>query len=131
MYKGAVVAAVVPAYKEERHIARVVETMPAIVDHIVIVDDCSPDGTSAAVEAVADPRVTLIRHEVNQGVGGAIITESIFNFNGLGKLAISANTNYDLPVLIGIVLIAGAFVIAANIIVDILYAFIDPRVRVG
>jgi glycosyltransferase involved in cell wall biosynthesis len=74
VYKGAVVAAVVPAYKEERHIARVVETMPAIVDHIVIVDDCSPDGTSAAVEAVADPRVTLIRHDVNQGVGGAIIT---------------------------------------------------------
>lgn len=74
MYKGAVVAAVVPAYKEEKHIARVIETMPAIVDHIVIVDDCSPDGTSAAVETVADPRVTLIRHEENQGVGGAIIT---------------------------------------------------------
>jgi len=74
MYKGAVVAAVVPAYKEEKHIARVIETMPRIVDHIVIVDDCSPDGTSAAAAEVGDPRVTLIRHETNQGVGGAIIT---------------------------------------------------------
>ncbi|UYO98723.1 glycosyltransferase family 2 protein [Microbacterium sp. M28] len=74
MYKNAVIAAVVPAYKEERMIGRVIETMPSFVDHIVIVDDCSPDETSAAVKAVDDPRVTLIRHEVNLGVGGAIIT---------------------------------------------------------
>jgi glycosyltransferase involved in cell wall biosynthesis len=74
MYKGATVAAVVPAFKEERHIATVIETMPDFVDHIVIVDDCSPDGTSAAAVATADPRLHLIRHEVNQGVGGAIIT---------------------------------------------------------
>ena len=74
MYKGATVAAVVPAFKEERHIATVIETMPDFVDHIVVVDDCSPDGTSAAAVATGDPRLHLIRHEVNQGVGGAIIT---------------------------------------------------------
>lgn len=74
MYRGAVVAAVVPAYKEEKMIGQVIETMPDYVDHVVIVDDCSPDGTSEAVRAVHDPRVTLIRHETNQGVGGAIIT---------------------------------------------------------
>jgi glycosyltransferase involved in cell wall biosynthesis len=74
MYKGATVAAVVPAFREERHIATVIETMPDFVDHIVVVDDCSPDGTSAAAAATGDPRLTLIRHEVNQGVGGAIIT---------------------------------------------------------
>ncbi|MCU1542253.1 MAG: glycosyltransferase family 2 protein [Microbacteriaceae bacterium] len=74
MYKGAVIAAVVPAYKEALMIGRVIDTMPAFVDHIVIVDDCSPDDTSEVVTASADPRVTLIRHEVNQGVGGAIIT---------------------------------------------------------
>ena len=74
MYKGAVVAAVVPAYKEESMIATVITTMPEYVDHIVIVDDCSPDGTSDVVRALGDPRVTLIRHEVNKGVGGAIIT---------------------------------------------------------
>ncbi len=74
MYNGARIAAVVPAYKEEKMISTVIDTMPEFVDHIVIVDDCSPDGTSAAVSASEDDRVTLIRHEVNQGVGGAIIT---------------------------------------------------------
>lgn len=74
MYKGAVIAAVVPAFREERQIATVITTMPDFVDHIVIVDDHSPDGTSAAAAAVGDPRVTLVRHEVNTGVGGAIIT---------------------------------------------------------
>jgi glycosyltransferase involved in cell wall biosynthesis len=52
----------------------VIDTMPDFVDHIVIVDDCSPDNTSAVVAAKNDERVTLIRHDVNQGVGGAIIT---------------------------------------------------------
>ncbi len=74
MYKGAVIAAVVPAYREEKMISRVIDTMPEFVDHIVIVDDCSPDETSAVVNANPDPRVVLVRHEVNQGVGGAIIT---------------------------------------------------------
>ena len=74
MYHGARIAAVVPAYKEEKMIATVISTMPDFVDFIVIVDDCSPDQTSAVVNLIADDRVTLIRHEVNQGVGGAIVT---------------------------------------------------------
>jgi glycosyltransferase involved in cell wall biosynthesis len=74
VYHGARIAAVVPAYKEEKMIATVISTMPDFVDFIVIVDDCSPDQTSAVVNLIADERVTLIRHEVNQGVGGAIVT---------------------------------------------------------
>ncbi|MGN7799182.1 glycosyltransferase family 2 protein [Leifsonia sp. 22587] len=74
MYNGARIAAVVPAYKEEKMISRVIDTMPSFVDHIVIVDDHSPDATSAVVQQNSDDRVLLIRHEVNQGVGGAIIT---------------------------------------------------------
>lgn len=74
MYKGATIAAVVPAYKEAKMISTVIDTMPDFVDHIVIVDDCSPDDTSAVVRRSTDRRVTLIRHDVNQGVGGAIIT---------------------------------------------------------
>lgn len=74
MYHGARVAAVVPAYKEEKMISTVISTMPDYVDHIVIVDDHSPDATSEVVARLADPRVKLIRHEVNQGVGGAIVT---------------------------------------------------------
>lgn len=74
MYKGAVIAAVVPAYNESKMIGEVITTMPDYVDHIVIVDDCSPDGTSEVVRGYNDPRVHLIRHETNKGVGGAIIT---------------------------------------------------------
>jgi glycosyltransferase involved in cell wall biosynthesis len=68
------IAVVVPAFREERHVATVIETMPDLVDHIVVVDDCSPDGTSDAARKVGDPRVEVIRHEVNKGVGGAIVT---------------------------------------------------------
>ncbi len=74
MYNGAKIAAIVPAYKEAAHIAKVIKTMPKFVDFIVVVDDCSPDETSQAAAATKSPRLTLIRHEKNLGVGGAIIT---------------------------------------------------------
>ena len=76
MYKGCRIGVVVPAYNEESQITRVVETMPDLVDTIVIVNDTSKDCTSAVVRALmpAHPRVHLIDHEVNQGVGGAIAT---------------------------------------------------------
>jgi glycosyltransferase involved in cell wall biosynthesis len=74
VFEGARIAAVVPAFNEEKMIATVIETMPDFVDHIVIVDDCSTDGTSSVVAGSTDPRVRLIRHDVNTGVGGAIIT---------------------------------------------------------
>jgi len=79
MYRDKQVCVVVPAYKEELLIGRVVDTMPAFVDHIVVVDDCSPDKTSEVVQRLqADSdtadRLILIQHETNQGVGGAIVT---------------------------------------------------------
>jgi glycosyltransferase involved in cell wall biosynthesis len=74
MYKGARVAAVVPAHNEAEHIGRVIATMPDIVDEIVVVDDLSTDSTAALAQATGDARVTVIRHEHNLGVGGAILT---------------------------------------------------------
>jgi glycosyltransferase involved in cell wall biosynthesis len=74
MYKGARVAAVVPAHNEEAHIGRVIATMPDFVDEIVVVDDLSTDRTAELAESAGDPRVTLIRHEQNLGVGGAIVS---------------------------------------------------------
>jgi glycosyltransferase involved in cell wall biosynthesis len=76
MYRGKSVAVVVPSYNEETQIGKVIETMPSFVDHIVIVNDASRDGTAGVVEAhqPKDGRVVLISHEVNQGVGGAIAT---------------------------------------------------------
>jgi glycosyltransferase involved in cell wall biosynthesis len=74
VYRDRRIAAVVPAYNEEAHVADVIRTMPDYVDHIVVVDDHSTDGTAKAAESVGDPRVEVIRHERNRGVGGAIIT---------------------------------------------------------
>ncbi|WP_313950765.1 glycosyltransferase family 2 protein [Accumulibacter sp.] len=77
MYKNNSVVVVVPAYDEETQIARVIETMPDIVDMIVIVNDRSRDQTSEVIRQhpqYGAGRVTLLEHEVNQGVGGAIAT---------------------------------------------------------
>ena len=62
-------------------------------------------------------------------VGGAIVTETVFGLPGLGYTAVQSITNQDLPVIIGIVIIASAAVVIANILVDIFYAVLDPRVR--
>lgn len=83
------------------------------------------------LRAALTPVVTMAGLDIAQVLGGAIITESTFNYPGLGKLAVTANDTYDLPTLIGLVLLLGALVILANIIVDVLYAVIDPRVRIA
>ena len=84
-----------------------------------------------SMRAALTPLVTMAGLDLAGLMGGAIITESVFNYNGLGKLAVNATQQLDLPLTVGIVLVLATFVILANIIVDVLYAFIDPRVRVG
>lgn len=73
MYKDLRVAVVVPAHNEALLIARVIETMPDIVDHIIVVDDASTDDTGRAAKAVEDPRTEVITLIENQGNGGAIV----------------------------------------------------------
>jgi len=82
-----------------------------------------------ALRAALTPLVTMVGLDFASLLGGAIITETVFSYHGLGALAVRANISYDLPVLVGLLLLAGAFVILANIVVDVLYAYIDPRVR--
>ena len=75
MLHGKSIAVVVPAYNEERLVARAVAQIPAFVDHVVVVDDASTDGTVEALDAVSSrPGFELVRHRVNRGVGGAIVT---------------------------------------------------------
>ena len=74
MYKNLRVAVVVPAYNESAHIAAVIKRMPALVDHVIVIDNASSDGTYDLAVAAADQRTEVIRHEVNKGVGGAIVT---------------------------------------------------------
>ncbi len=76
MYQEKKIGVVVPAYNEERLIIKTVEGMPDYIDAIVVVNDKSSDSTADVVAGLAenDPRVVLINHEENQGVGGAIST---------------------------------------------------------
>jgi peptide/nickel transport system permease protein len=83
------------------------------------------------LRAALTPLVTMAGLDFAGLMGGAIITETVFNYQGLGQLAVRAATGNDLPSTVGIVLLLASFVILANIIVDLLYAVIDPRVRVG
>jgi glycosyltransferase involved in cell wall biosynthesis len=73
MIDGARVAVVVPAHNEARLVARTLRGIPAFVDHVVVVDDASTDGTVREVRTVEDPRIELVRHPINRGVGAAIV----------------------------------------------------------
>jgi peptide/nickel transport system permease protein len=75
------------------------------------------------------PVVTQFGIDLGQLVGGVVVIESVFSLPGLGKTAVVAINQQDLPVIIGIVLFASACVVVANILVDIVYAVLDPRVR--
>lgn len=77
------------------------------------------------------PIVTAAGLDLAGLLGGAIITEFLFSLPGIGSLALSSVTNPDQPVIVGTVLITAAFIIFANLIVDLLYAAIDPRVRLA
>jgi len=76
MYLEKSIAVVVPAYNEAKLIEKTLVSIPAFVDRIIVVDDASKDETVSIVERLAkeDPKITLVRHSQNQGVGGAIIT---------------------------------------------------------
>ena len=74
MLEGARIAVIVPAFNEERLIARTLRGIPALVDAVYVVDDASRDGTVEAARSLGDPRVRVVVHETNRGVGAAIAT---------------------------------------------------------
>ena len=81
------------------------------------------------LRASLTPVVTQLGLDVGVLIGGAIITETVFSLPGLGYTAVTAISQQDLPVVIGVVIVASTGVIVANLLVDILYAVLDPRVR--
>ncbi|MDQ1484337.1 MAG: peptide/nickel transport system permease protein [Actinomycetota bacterium] len=82
-----------------------------------------------ALRSALTPVVTQFGIDFATVLGGAILTESVFGLPGLGRESVQAITNQDLPIIIGIVVVAAAAVILANILVDMMYAVLDPRVR--
>jgi peptide/nickel transport system permease protein len=81
------------------------------------------------VRAAITPVVTLLGLDIGVLLGGSILTESVFNIPGIGRYAFDAIQSRDLPAIQGTVLFAAFFIIVANLVVDIAYAFLDPRVR--
>jgi peptide/nickel transport system permease protein len=76
------------------------------------------------------PIVTIAGLDFAGLLGGAIITESVFSLPGMGRMSIRAVVDSDLPVLVGTTMVAAVFIVLANVVVDIAYGFLDPRVRV-
>ena len=81
------------------------------------------------LRAAITPIVTAAGIDIGILLGGAILTETAFNIPGIGRLAYDSIQNADLPTVQGTVLIGAVFILLANLLVDVLYAFIDPRVR--
>ena len=82
-----------------------------------------------ALRSALTPLVTMAGLDIGILLGGAILTETVFNIPGVGRFAYDAIVNSDLPAIQGTVLLGAFFIILANLVVDILYAFVDPRVR--
>ncbi|MEA2353475.1 MAG: peptide/nickel transport system permease protein [Thermoleophilaceae bacterium] len=81
------------------------------------------------VRSAITPVVTAAGLDIGILLGGAILTETVFNIPGVGRLAYDSIQNSDLPMIQGTVLLGAFFIIFANLVVDVLYAFLDPRVR--
>lgn len=81
------------------------------------------------IRSAITPIVTAAGLDIGILLGGAILTESVFNIPGIGRLAYDSIQNSDLPMIQGTVLMGAFFIVLMNLVVDVAYAFIDPRVR--
>ncbi|MEU9981128.1 ABC transporter permease [Streptomyces sp. NPDC050856] len=84
-----------------------------------------------AMRSTMTPILTMLGMDLGALIGGAILTETAFNLPGLGQAVLKAIGDRDLPVIVGVTLITSLAVIVANLVVDLLYAAIDPRVRLA
>ncbi|HEY2142145.1 MAG TPA: ABC transporter permease [Solirubrobacteraceae bacterium] len=81
------------------------------------------------VRAAINPILTIFALDVGTLLGGAVLVETVFNIPGIGRLSYDAITHADFPIIQGTVLLVAFFIVVANILVDIAYALLDPRVR--
>ena len=82
-----------------------------------------------ALKNAAVPVVTVVGLQVNALLGGAIAVEQVFGINGVGQLAVKAVRDRDLPIMQGIVLVSVVVVTVSNLLVDLAYGYLNPRVR--
>ncbi|HLX38710.1 MAG TPA: ABC transporter permease, partial [Candidatus Binataceae bacterium] len=77
------------------------------------------------------PLITLAGLDLAGLLGGVVLTETVFNWPGIGRLAYEAIFSLDIPLIMGTVLFSAFLIVIANLIVDLLYAYLDPRIRLG
>ena len=77
------------------------------------------------------PIVTMAGSSIVSLLGGVVITETVFNYPGIGKASADAAANLDVVTILGLAIFTGTILILSNLIVDVIYAFIDPRVRLA
>jgi peptide/nickel transport system permease protein len=82
------------------------------------------------VRAALTPVLSQLGVDMGQLLGGVVVVETVFGLGGIGQVSVEAVDQDNLPVIIGFVIIAAIFVVIANIVVDLLYAALDPRVRI-
>jgi peptide/nickel transport system permease protein len=83
------------------------------------------------VRAALTPVITQFGIDIGALLGGVVVTESVFGLQGIGQLAVRSLGIGDLPVIVGVATLAACFIAVANLIVDVGYSFLDPRVRLG
>ncbi len=83
------------------------------------------------LRAALTPIITVFGMDLGLLLGGALITESVFSLHGIGQYAVQSIESNDLPPILGVTLLAAFFVVIANLLVDLLYAAADPRVRLS
>ncbi|WP_431953547.1 ABC transporter permease, partial [Actinacidiphila sp. bgisy167] len=84
-----------------------------------------------AMRSTMTPVLTILGMDLGALVGGAILTETTFSLPGIGQAAVKAISDKDFPLILGVTLIAAVAVVVANLLVDLLYAVVDPRVRLS
>lgn len=77
------------------------------------------------------PVVTVVGGRIGYLISGAIITEIVFGWPGVGQLLLDSMQNRDIPVVLGLFVVMALFVVFANLVTDVVYAFLDPRIRLG
>ncbi|MEU7179548.1 ABC transporter permease [Streptomyces celluloflavus] len=83
------------------------------------------------LRAALTPIITVFGMDLGLLLGGALITEQVFSLQGVGAFAVQAITDNDLPKVLGVTLLAAFFIVLCNLVVDVLYAAVDPRVRLS
>jgi peptide/nickel transport system permease protein len=84
-----------------------------------------------ALRAAITPMVTIAGLDIGINLGGVVITETTFSLQGAGRFAVNAIADLNLPIVMATVLIASTFIVVSNVVVDMLYALIDPRVKLS